>query len=153
MDDFSTPGKRDGFGYFPCPSNYIAPRKRPMSSITPAIVEHASNNSLYLVVGAAGGSRILTTTLQQLWHVLDHNMTAKEALDERRLHDQLMPNKVEFEYEYDKATVAFMKDRGHNVTWVDPFGRSAAQSVRKLGDGSFEAASEPRQKNSGWCVV
>lgn len=150
MNDFSIPGSSNQFGYIPSPSNYIRPGKRPLSSITPAIVEH-NNGSLYYVVAAAGGSRIITATLQNLWHVLDHNMTAKEALKEPRLHDQLVPNQVTFEWAFDNTTVDFMEGRNHNVTWVMP-GVSAAQSL-KIIDGQFEAASEPRQRNSGGFVV
>lgn len=119
MNDFSIPGASNAFGYVPSPSNYIRPGKRPLSSITPVIVEH-SNGSLYFVVGAAGGSRIITSTLQSIWNVLDHNMTAPQALAEPRLHDQLIPNQVSFEYAYNNETVDFMIGRGHNVTWVAP---------------------------------
>lgn len=104
--------------------------------------------STYLVVGAAGGSRIITATIQNVIHVVDQGMSAFEALDQPRLHDQLTPNQVTFEYKYNNATVAFMKSLGHNVTWVAP-GDSSAQAVRVLQDGSFEAAGEPRQFDSG----
>ncbi|KAF2166508.1 hypothetical protein M409DRAFT_54848 [Zasmidium cellare ATCC 36951] len=151
MNDFSVPGASNSFGYIPSPSNYIRPGKRPLSSITPTIVEHA-NGTLYFVTSAAGGSRIITATLQNLWHVLDQNMTAVEALAQPRLHDQLVPNQVSFEYPYNNETVAFMKSRGHNVTWIAP-GQSTAQQLRRLGNGTFEAAGEPRQINSGGIAV
>ena len=152
MNDFSIPGSSNAFGYVPSPANYVRPGKRPLSSITPMIVEHLSNSSLYFVIGAAGGSRILTSTIQNIIHVLDQNMTAPEALAQPRLHDQLMPNQVTFEYSYDNETVAFMKSLGHNVTWVAP-GQSAAQGIRVLSNGTFEAAGEPRQINSGGYAV
>ena len=79
-------------------------------------------------------------------------MSAPEALAQPRLHDQLVPNQVTFEYAYDNATVDFMRGRGHNVTWV-PEGSSSAQAVRWLGNGTFEAAGEPRQDDSGGFVV
>lgn len=79
-------------------------------------------------------------------------MTAPEALAEPRLHDQLVPNRVSFEYSYDNETVAFMESRGHNVTWVAP-GQSSAQSLRRLGNGTFEAAGEPRQSDSAGITV
>ncbi|KAK5240429.1 hypothetical protein LTR16_010654, partial [Cryomyces antarcticus] len=65
-----------------------------------------------------------------------------------RLHDQLIPNQVSFEWGYDNSTVAFMAARGHNVTWIGP-GQSTAQALRRLPNGTFEAAGEPRQANSG----
>jgi gamma-glutamyltranspeptidase/glutathione hydrolase len=117
MNDFSIPGSSNAFGFVPSPSNYIRPGKRPLSSITPTIVEWA-NGTLYYVIGAAGGSRIITATIQNLIHVLDQNMTVPQALAQPRLHDQLIPNQVNFEYAYDNETVAFMKSLGHNITWI-----------------------------------
>lgn len=79
-------------------------------------------------------------------------MSAGDALAQPRLHDQLVPNQVLFEYTYDNSTVAFMKDRGHNVTWVAP-GDSSAQAIRVTPNGTFDAAGEPRQVDSGGFVV
>lgn len=152
MNDFSIPGTSNAFGYAPSPSNFIRPGKRPLSSISPVIAEFANNCSLYFVIGAAGGSRITTSTMQNLIHVLDQNMTAPQALAQPRLHDQLIPSQVTFEYAYDNETVAFMKQLGHNVSWVAP-GQSAAQGIRVTPNGTFEAAGEPRQLNSGGYAI
>ncbi|KZF26975.1 gamma-glutamyltransferase [Xylona heveae TC161] len=151
MNDFSIPGTSNAFGYIPSEANYIRPGKRPLSSISPVIAEKP-DGTLYYVIGAAGGSRIITSTIQNLWHVLDQNMTVPEALAQPRLHDQLMPNQVTFEYSYNNETVSFMKSRGHNVTWVAP-GQSAAQGIRRLSNGTFEAAGEPRQVSSGGFAI
>jgi len=151
MNDFSVPGASNAFGYIPTPANYIRPGKRPLSSISPTIVEHA-DGTLYFATSAAGGSRIITAVVQQLWHVLDQNMTSAEALAQPRMHDQLVPNQVSFEYAYDNQTVAFMKSEGCNVTWVAP-GQSTAQSLRRLANGTFEAAGEPRQGSAAGKVV
>ena len=152
MNDFSIPDTPNSFGYAPSPANFIRPGKRPLSSISPTIVEHRSNNSLYFVIGSAGGSRIITATIQNLWHVLDQGETVAEALAEPRLHDQLSPNQVSFEYDYDNGTTSFLRALGHNVTWIAP-GQSTAQGLRRLWNGTFEAAGEPRQKNSAGYVV
>jgi gamma-glutamyltranspeptidase/glutathione hydrolase len=151
MNDFSIPGTSNSFGFIPSPSNYIRPGKRPQSSISPAIVE-TPDGRLYMVIGAAGGSRIISSTIQNIHHVLDLGMTAPKALARPRLHDQLVPNVATFEYSYDNSTVAFMKNLGHNVSWVAP-GQSSAQGIRVLPNGTFEAAGEPRQKNSGGFAV
>lgn len=103
-------------------------------------------------MGAAGGSRIITATIQSLHHVLDQDMTAPQALARPRLHDQLVPSVVSFEYAYDNGTVAYMESPGANVTWVAP-GLSSAQGVRLLPNGTFEAAGEPRQADSGGFAV
>ncbi|PNY21216.1 Gamma-glutamyltranspeptidase 1 [Tolypocladium capitatum] len=151
MNDFSIPGSSNAFGYIPSPANYVRPGKRPLSSISPIIVESA-DGKLYLSIGSAGGSRIITATIQNVHHVLDGGMTTAEALGVPRFHDQLNPNQVSFEYAYDNSTVAFMKALGHNVTRVAP-GQSTAQGLRLLPNGTFEAAGEPRQKNSGGFAV
>ncbi|KAJ2989537.1 hypothetical protein NUW58_g3419 [Xylaria curta] len=151
MNDFSIPGSSNAFGYIPSPANYVRPGKRPLSSISPVIVETA-DGKLYFVIGAAGGSRIITSTIQNIHHVIDRNLTVSQALAQPRLHDQLSPNLVSFEYAYDNSTVAFLSSLGHNVTWVAP-GQSTAQGLRLLPNGTFEAAGEPRQHNSGGFAV
>ena len=152
MNDFSVPGQTNAFGYSPSPSNFIRPGKRPLSSISPTIVEYLSNGTLYYVIGSAGGSRIITAVIQNMWHVLNQNATVEEALAEPRLHDQLSPNQVSFEYAYNNETVAYMASLGHNVTWLAP-GQSTAQGLRRQPNGTFEAAGEPRQHASGGFVV
>ena len=151
MNDFSVPGVHNAFGFAPSPINYIRPNKRPLSSITPIIVEHP-NGTLYISIGAAGGSRIITSTVQSIWHVLDHNLTLPEALKEPRMHDQLLPARTTFEWSFSNETVRALRRKGHNVTWVGNH-ESAVQGVRRLWNGTFEAAGEPRQLNSGGLAV
>lgn len=152
MNDFSIPGSSNAFGYAPSPANYIRPGKRPLSSISPVIVEHAANNTLFLATGAAGGSRIITATMQTVWHVVDQNMTIAQALAQPRLHDQLTPNDVSLEYAYDNSTAAFLKARGCNVTYEAP-GGSTAQGLIHMPNGTFSAAGEPRQLDSAGYVI
>ncbi|KAL4990405.1 nucleophile aminohydrolase [Aspergillus falconensis] len=151
MDDFSIPGSSNSFGYIPSEANYIRPGKRPLSSCTPAIVTHP-NGTTFFIAGSAGGSRIITATVQNIIHAVDEGLSAAEALARPRLHDQLVPNQVTFEYAYDNSTVAFMAVRGHNVTWTAP-GSSTAQAIRVLPNGTFDAAGEPRQLDSGGFAI
>ncbi|KAG9237298.1 gamma-glutamyltranspeptidase [Amylocarpus encephaloides] len=147
MNDFSIPGVPNEFGFVPSRTNYIRPKKRPLSSVSPVIVEHP-NGTLYLSIGAAGGSRIITATALSIMHVLDRGLTLPEALAEPRFHDQLLPAATVFELNFDNKTVESMQEKGHNITQVRAY-LSAVQGVRRLANGTFEAASEPRQKNSG----
>ena len=84
--------------------------------------------------------------------MLDGGLSAPDALAQPRIHDQLVPARTTFEYAFDNATVSFLQELGHNVSWVAP-GQSSAQGLRLLGNGTFEAAGEPRQKNSGGFAV
>ncbi|KAF8708122.1 Gamma-glutamyltranspeptidase Ggt1, partial [Rhizoctonia solani] len=147
MDDFSTPGTSNGFGYIATPANYIAPYKRPLSSISPTIVEDNEGNFRF-ATGAAGGSRIITATLQSLWHVLDRGMDVQSAINFPRLHDQIVPLTTTFEYTYDNSTTAYMAALGHNVSWVAP-GQSVVQGVTRDRNGVFAAASDGRKLDSG----
>ncbi|EGX94202.1 Gamma-glutamyltranspeptidase [Cordyceps militaris CM01] len=148
MNDFSIPGISNEFGFAPSRANYIQPRKRPLSSMTPLIATHP-NGTLYAVIGAAGGSRITTATAQCLWHVVEHGMTLREALRVGRVHDQLVPNRLTLETLFPdlEGTEQAMRARGHDVFVVKP-GQSAVQAIRRREDGSFEAVGEPRQANS-----
>ncbi|KAJ6783878.1 hypothetical protein PWT90_08834 [Aphanocladium album] len=153
MNDFSIPGISNEFGFAPSPANYIRPGKRPMSSMTPLIATYP-NGTLYAVIGASGGSRIATATAQCLWHVVEHNMTMREALRLGRLHDQLVPNRLMLESFFPdiNGTMAAMRRKGHEVVVANPR-LSSVQGILRREDGTFEAAAEPRQMNSGGYTV
>lgn len=151
MNDFSIPGVSNEYGYAPSPANFVRPGKRPLSSTTPVFVEHR-NGTLQLVIGAAGGSRIISSTVQSILHLLHQNMTMTQALGQPRLHDQLIPTETGFEAGYDEKVISFLAARGHNVTLV-PSTLSAVQGIVRRPDGVFDAASEPRQRNSGAFVI
>ncbi|KAM0492177.1 hypothetical protein ACHAPB_008911 [Verticillium nonalfalfae] len=151
MNDFSIPNITNAFGYIPSPANFIRPGKRPLSSMSPTIIE-TPDGKVYMCIGAAGGSRIITATIQNIHNVLDKGLNIHDALAFPRWHDQLSPDRMTFEWAYDNNTVAFLKGLGHNVTYIGP-GQSSAQGLRLLPNGTFEASGEPRQNNSGGYAV
>jgi gamma-glutamyltranspeptidase/glutathione hydrolase len=55
---------------------------------------------------------------------------------------------MSLEYAYNNSTVFYLSSLGHNVTWIVP-GASYAQAIRRLGDGTYEAATDPRLANAG----
>ena len=152
MNDFSIPNSSNAFGFIPTEANFISPGKRPLSSISNVIAEFLGNSSLYLVTGAAGGSRIITATVESVVAILDQGLTAPQALAKPRFHDQLEPNQVLFDWTFDNSTVDFMTTRGHNVTWVAP-GFALVEAIRRLPNGSYEAASDPNLAAGGGFTV
>ena len=63
MDDFSMPGQNNFFGFKPAEANFIKPGKRPMSSMSPVIIVDRNDN-VRLILGASGGSRIISAVSQ-----------------------------------------------------------------------------------------
>lgn len=149
MNDFSIPDVPNEFGFQPSTANFIKPSKRPLSSITPVIVTHP-DGTFFAAVGAAGGSRIISATTQTLFHIINDGVDIKWAVHEPRLHDQLLPNTLLVEKRFNVSTVADLKRKNHNVTWVAE-GLSAVHAVQ--WDNGFKAGNDPRQKNSGGFVV
>src|SRR5450755_1788144 len=93
MDDFTAkPGVPNVFGLVQGKANAIAPGKRPLSSMTPTLV--FKDGKPVLVVGAPGGSRIITTVLEVIVNFIDHGMTLQEAIDAPRIHHQWLPDTI-----------------------------------------------------------
>jgi gamma-glutamyltranspeptidase/glutathione hydrolase len=76
--------------------NAIAPGKRMLSAMSPTIVLDPQGK-LLLVVGAAGGPRIITATSQVILNVIQNHMTLADAMRAPRLHHQALPDTLRFE--------------------------------------------------------
>ena len=97
MDDFaSSPGSQNAFGLIGYEANSIKPAKRPLSSMSPTIVLNPEGESL-MTIGAAGGSRIITTVLQVIISVVDHKLNVQEAINLGRTHSQWIPDVIRYE--------------------------------------------------------
>ena len=97
MDDFaSSPGSQNAFGLIGYEANSIKPAKRPLSSMSPTIVLTPEGEPL-MTIGAAGGSRIITTVLQVIISVIDHKLNVQEAINLGRTHSQWIPDVIRYE--------------------------------------------------------
>ncbi|MDE3059332.1 MAG: gamma-glutamyltransferase [Bacteroidota bacterium] len=91
MDDFSAkPGAPNMFGLVGGTANAIAPGKRMLSSMSPTIV--LKEGKPFIVLGARGGSRIITSVAQVIVNVIDFGMNIQEAVDAPRIHLQWLPD-------------------------------------------------------------
>lgn len=105
-----------------------------------------------MATGSAGGSRIITATLQNLNHHLDQGMSARESVYQSRWHDQLS-GETYFEYAdpqlgiagFSNETVAYLREMGYNVTYEDETGSTSHVIVKYPETGLYEAANDPRK--------
>jgi gamma-glutamyltranspeptidase/glutathione hydrolase len=97
MDDFtSKPGAPNLYGAIQSERNAIAPRKRPLSSMTPTFVLRP-DGTLYFTIGTPGGTTITNTVMQVISNVIDHGMSIQEAIDAPHLHHQWQPDEIQDE--------------------------------------------------------
>lgn len=140
MDDFSAkPGVPNAFGLIGGDANAIEAGKRPLSSMSPTIV--FKEGKPFLVTGSPGGSRIITTVLQIISNVVDHEMNIAEATHAPRVHDQWTPDEIRVEYTLNGDTVRLLEGMGHTVSRKPAMG--STQSIMVRPDGVY-GASDPR---------
>uniref|UniRef100_A0A0N4ZI05 Gamma-glutamyltranspeptidase 1 n=1 Tax=Parastrongyloides trichosuri TaxID=131310 RepID=A0A0N4ZI05_PARTI len=145
MDDFSTPGVSNGFGYAPSPTNFITPGKRPMSSMSPTIIYDTDSGNIKMAVGASGGSFIISATAQTVIRSILFNQTVKEAVDSPRFHNQYLPYVTEYEITAPSNLIDILKTTyNQNMTSV-PKQASVVQVLERTEDGYIHGNSDFRR--------
>jgi gamma-glutamyltranspeptidase / glutathione hydrolase len=140
MDDFAVqPGVANYFGLVGAEANAVAPRKRPLSSMSPTIVLKAGKP--ILAVGAAGGPTIISQTLLAILYTLDFGMPLEDAMAAPRFHHQWMPDELRIETKAGTNVITDLQKLGHKVSGVSSLG--AAQAVAWDGT-SLRAVCDPR---------
>ena len=140
LDDFSAkPGVPNAYGLIGGAANAVAPGKRPLSSMSPTIV--LKDGKPFLVTGSPGGSRIITTVLQIIMNVIDHDMNIAEATYAPRIHHQWLPDELRVEAGLSPDTVRLLEQMGHHVVVADTMG--STQSILVTDQGLF-GSSDPR---------
>ncbi|NHN39716.1 gamma-glutamyltransferase [Pseudomaricurvus alcaniphilus] len=144
MDDFSAKaGAANAYGLLGAEANKIVAGKRPLSSMTPTIV--FKDGAPVIVTGSPGGSRIITTVLQTLVNVIDHELNIAAAVSAPRFHHQWQPDELFMEEGFSPDTRALLEAKGHQVKLVPTMG--GAQSIA-IGDGLFRGAADPRKPDA-----
>lgn len=142
MDDFvSKPGAPNLYGLVGNTANSIEPGKRMLSSMTPTLI--FKKNKPFLIVGSPGGGRIITTVLQTITNIIDHNMSLEEAIDAPRFHHQWYPDEIQVETNLlDDAGTKILKERGYLLKEIPDFGRVDAIIYNE--DGTVTGYSDRR---------
>jgi gamma-glutamyltranspeptidase/glutathione hydrolase len=145
MDDFSLqPGVPNAFGLIGNEQNAVAPKKRPLSSMTPTIAVDGSGR-VRVVVGAAGGPTIISSTAEVLLNVVDWKLDAQAAVAAPRVHHQWFPDLLGIEGDIPRDVVDGLQKRGQKVKELPHIG---AVNLLVRTDKGIEAGAEPRSPSA-----
>lgn len=142
MDDFTAkPGEPNMYGLIQGKANAIEPGKRMLSAMTPAIV--TKDGKARMILGAAGGPRIISATLQNFLNLAVFNMNAQQAVSANRFHHQWMPDRLYIEpFGLSPDTRKLLEEKGHRIQERPTVGR--AHIIYIDGEGIKYGAPDPR---------
>ena len=143
MDDFTTaPGRPNLFGLVQGEQNAIAPGKRMLSAMTPAIVVDPAGH-LFLVLGSPGGSRIPTAVYQVITNVIDQDMPLASAVTAPRIHHQALPDVLHLETDgFVQRSIDSLEAMGHQVSsWTY---KTEVNSIARTATG-WVGVADPRR--------
>jgi gamma-glutamyltranspeptidase/glutathione hydrolase len=143
MDDFTAkPGEPNMYGLVQGEANAIAPRKRPLSSMTPTIV--VEQGKVRLVLGSPGGGTIINTVLEVLLNVLVFKMNVRQAVTAPRFHHQWRPDELTLErWGFSADTIQKLEEFGYKLNIRDSMGICEAIAIDPQTGWRFGAA-DPR---------
>ena len=146
MDDFNTRSQKSNlYGLIQGQENGIQGGKRPLSSMTPTIIE--KNGKTVLVLGGAGGPTIITGVLQTIYRHLVKGLTLDQSLQSPRIHHQFLPRTLFVESKrLSPEVIKGLRARGHTIKYRDHIGQVFAVGLR--GQGLIEAAHESRAEGA-----
>ena len=143
MDDFTVkPGAPNLFGLVQGEANAIAPGKRPLSSMTPTVIE--KDGRPVLVLGSPGGPRITTAALETIVNIIDFGMVPEKAVAAARYHHQWLPDSLYSERGGLRSEVVeALAARGYKLVEQGPWG--AVELIAIDADGRLAGINDPRR--------
>jgi gamma-glutamyltranspeptidase/glutathione hydrolase len=147
MDDFAaSTTASNAYGLIGSKANEVAPRKRPLSTMTPTFVEGPNG---VLVIGTPGGSRIATMVLLGLLNFVD-GADAQTIVAAPRYHHQYLPDVVQFEPgAFSDAEQAQLSAMGHPLMPLKSTYGNLQVVLWNPSTGALQAAADPRAVGSG----
>jgi len=148
MDDFTTrPGEPNAYGLLQGFGNRVQPGKRPLSSMSPTLVE--KDGRVVMTLGAAGGPRIISSVIQTIYRVLVTGLDIDRAVQFPRVHQQFLPNKLYMdEFKFAPEVVAGLQQRGHETVPQRPSYLGRIKAVRINDKGYLEASYDNRSEGA-----
>ena len=146
MDDFNThPGQANMYGLIQGKNNEVRGGRRPLSSMTPAIVTR--DGKTILAVGGAGGPAIITGVLQTMYRHLVNGLDIQEAVNSPRIHNQFLPRSLFVENKrFSPEIILQLKGKGHKVVFRDSIAQIFAVSLGK--DGFLHGGHDMRREGA-----
>ncbi|HVF68271.1 MAG TPA: gamma-glutamyltransferase [Pyrinomonadaceae bacterium] len=145
MDDFAAkPGTPNAYGLIQGERNAVAPRKRPLSAMTPTFVMR-KDGTLWFAVGSPGGPTIINTVMQVITNVVDFDMNIQQAIDAPRIHHQWLPDEITYEpFGLSADTFRALEQKGHRLVAKPRYMGDAQGIMIEEGTGVRLGASDPR---------
>ena len=147
MDDFAAkPGTPNMYGLIQGERNAVAPKKRPLSAMTPTIVLR-KDGSFWFTVGSPGGPTIINTVLCVITNVIDYDMNIQEAIDAPRIHHQWLPDELVGEPSgFSSDTQRALTSRGHTLAKLRYLGDAEGIMIEEK-TGVRLGATDPRRSD------
>jgi gamma-glutamyltranspeptidase/glutathione hydrolase len=150
MDDFAAkPGEPNADGLVTGEANEILPGKAPLSSMTPTIMARPDGRTV-LLIGSFGSGTIITSIAQSIINLVDYHMTLQAAVDAPRIHQQWLPDSIQFENGAitDEVGLA-LQAMGYDLSEGTQAGASEAilvggETLGKKSDGKYYGANDRR---------
>jgi gamma-glutamyltranspeptidase/glutathione hydrolase len=140
MDDFSIHAAGNTYGLVGTEANSLQAKKRPLSSMSPTIILRGERPEL--IIGAAGGPRIISATLQTILNIIDYRMPVEKAVQAARVHHQWIPERLDVETELAQETRRSLERRGHVLRESRVIGLVQAIVAER---GRVSGAADPRK--------
>lgn len=142
MDDFAIkPGVPNAYGLVGGEANSIAPGKRPLSSMTPTIIESPERTA---IIGTPGGSRIITMVFLGLLDVMD-DASADTIVARPRFHHQYLPDVIQHEPDtFTESEKQQLEAMGYGLKDVGRQYGNMQLILRDNQTGETTAAADPR---------
>jgi gamma-glutamyltranspeptidase/glutathione hydrolase len=108
--------------------------------MSPAIILRGDRPEL--IVGGAGGPRIISATLQTILNVIDFRMPVDKAVEAPRVHHQWLPERLDVEKDLPPETRKSLERRGHTIRERQVIGVVQAIVAGRRG---VTGAADPRK--------